>query len=243
MRIRDLLYPGSSALDEKDPIFLFCDESSQSGHPYLAIGMLAVEIADAPDLLAELAESRARNRQRHEMKWKLVNDGNFDGYADWIDIFDRFVKKELVYFAALVAEAGQMDNRRNNGDPDLGFSKLLYQLLLHRAGRRYGRTNPLHGYLDSRSTKHQPHELKSMLNAGLKKSWKVTTGPFRVLEFKDSRTSDIIQLVDVITGAIANSKNRRATRKAKAKLTDKVLKTFARPRQEWIWRFRYNEPK
>jgi hypothetical protein len=97
--------------------------------------------------------------------------------------------------------------RWNSGSAEMGFNKLIYQLLLHRFGRKYGRAHRLVVHLDDRTTRHNPDDLRPMLNADLRRRWGVTTDPFRQIAFIDSKASELIQLNDLLVGTIGFKKN------------------------------------
>jgi hypothetical protein len=85
-----------------------------------------------------------------------------------------------------------------------------YQLLLNCFGRRYCGKNPdakILVYLDYRNSNYSLDELKTILNAGIRKRWGVTSNPFRAIEPRDSKRSEINQINDIVLGAIGFQKN------------------------------------
>jgi hypothetical protein len=227
----------------------YSDESSQNGHRYLVIGTLAIFRSKVPALLAKLQQARNDNNHTGELGWTSINSYKFGTYIDWLDIFAEFARPQFLRFSALVLDTSKVDHSWNDGDKELGFNKLLYQLLLHRVGARYGSERPLNGYLDHRTTVHTPETLRQILNAGLGKYRGIKTNPFQRIQFRDSKQCDLIQLTDILTGAIAfhmNGHGKKAgTRKEKIGLCQEIRNLRATDqlvqRQFDIWHFFYRE--
>jgi hypothetical protein len=74
-------------------------------------------------------------------------------------------------------------------------------------GRLYGDDYRLHFNLDRRTTKASLVELRSIVNNGLAKRWDVRGWPVRRLDFRDSDSSDLFQINDLLIGAIGHRKN------------------------------------
>jgi hypothetical protein len=49
--------------------------------------------------------------------------------------------------------------------------------------------------------------LKQILNAGINKRWKIASAPFRRIEPRDSKKCELIQINDILLGAIGFQKN------------------------------------
>jgi len=86
---------------------------------------------------------------------------------------------------------------------------MIYQLLLHKFGIKYGKNNKIQVYLDERSTKNNPNRMTNMLNAALMKRVKIDSNPFTRITFQNSKTSEILQANDLLIGAIGFRKNKR----------------------------------
>lgn len=95
----------------------------------------------------------------------------------------------------------------NEGDKELGFNKMLFQLLYSLA-RKYKSRPRFYAYLDYRTTKHTPERLRDMLNRKAARDLRVTHNPFRVCQFRQSHEVRLIQATDILTGAIAFKLNQ-----------------------------------
>ena len=187
---------------------VYVDESSQSQNHYLVIGALVVETARAAELESRLQTILVESNTRGELKWGKVSAGKLPVYKALVDELLAATREGLVHFHALIVDNHAIDHHTYNfGDSDLGFSKFLYQLLMHKVGRTYGAKQKLHVYLDDRTTKHSPDDLRLMLNRGLSRKWRIKTDPFRRIVFTCSKQSRLIQMTDLLIGCIQFQKN------------------------------------
>jgi hypothetical protein len=144
-----------------------------------------------------------------EWKWTKVSRAKLSAYIAIVDcIFDNAARGR-VEVHILSVKCAELDHRTYNaGDPDIGFNKFLYQLLLHKVGIRFGDTERLYAYLDARTTTHSPSDLQLVLNNGTaKKLGDHTKAPWRLVVHRDSKTSRLLQVADIMTGAHAFHKN------------------------------------
>jgi hypothetical protein len=227
----------------------YCDESSQNAHRFLVLGSLAILKTRTDDLLGKLAAIRSEYKHVREVSWSSVSDYKYALYEKWLDVFSSFANRRVLRMTALVLDTHMPTNRGwDTCDPDLGFNKLIYQLLLHRVGKKYAlHRRPIYGYLDSRTTAHEPEELRRILNHGLRKQFGLANNPFRLLVFSDSKSSDLIQLVDLVIGGLAFERNGHGdkpdARKAKIRLSERIAALQRGGLQFDIWNFRYNRPR
>jgi Protein of unknown function (DUF3800) len=227
-------------------ISFYCDESSQNAHRFVVLGVMVIMSESITNFRADLAAVR-RNYEnlKGEMAWTKINSYKTGAYWEWLEIFEAYAKTGAVRMTALTLDTHQPANRGWGREADLGFNKLLYQLLLHRVGKRHASANrSLHGFLDSRTTRHLPEDLRRMLNGGLR-NMSMTSNPFRSIVFRDSKTSDLIQLVDVLIGGLAFRLNEHDiafdARPDKIRLSIEIHNVQKRLKGQFdIWPFRYN---
>ena len=121
-----------------------------------------------------------------------------------------FYNQLFLHFHFLSVDTSTFNHRlHNGGNSELGFDKLIYQLLLHKFGAKYGKDNKIQVYLDERTTKNNPNLMTDILNAGLSKKLKITSNPYTRITFQNSKTSEILQVNDLLIGAIGFRKNKR----------------------------------
>jgi hypothetical protein len=188
---------------------VFVDESCQNAHQFMILGALIMP----GDLVAEaerhLANYLAQQGTLGEFKWTKVSRSKLDVYRGYISYyFDSLVPRGAT-FSALVVDSREIDHHAyNDGDPDLGFNKFLYQLLFHRVGRVHGLNERIVVDLDARNTTRDAGELNNVLNAATARYFgDQARRPFARVAHRDSKNSRLLQLADLLTGAVAWHKN------------------------------------
>lgn len=208
---------------------VFVDESCQNDHHYMVLGALIVPGAYVAMAERELeAVLEKYGMMRSEFKWTKVSRGKCDAYKAVVDLYFDVLCHHGVEFHAVAIDSHGLDHRwYNEGDVDLGFNKFLYQLLLHRVGMRFGFDERIVVDLDSRNTSRDPVELQRILNSKMG----AVLGdhlrpPFARIAHRDSKSARLLQLTDLLAGAIAWHRNDQDARHnaspAKIELADLV---------------------
>lgn len=165
-----------------------------------------------PEFLRQVREYRDANHMHSELKWQKTSNSKLVAYQRFVDLL--FENQRSIYFKAIIVDTHQMDNQKyNKGSKELGFYKMMYQLLLHSFGQVLGRSDRCLVTLDQRTTqRYKLSTLDVILNKGLRKKYGFKHDPVRHVQAMDSANSDLIQLADVLMGAVgfqANDDDRR----------------------------------
>jgi len=180
---------------------VFIDESSQTGHRYLVLGGIIVPTPFAESLTLRIMDARLPQLPRGEMKWTKVSRGKLDAYKRVIDLFFSPEFEREIHFHSLAADLSKQNNAYfNEGSREIGFSKELFQL-----ARKFGRLyqGRFHIYPDERRTDQKLEDLRLMLNRHINKTEPHRDWPYRRVQFRNSAQTPILQLADIMTGAIA----------------------------------------
>lgn len=200
---------------------VFVDESSQNGHHFMVLGALIVpldQVAACTDAIEGVLG--AHRMGVSEFKWTKVSNGKREAYRALVDLhFDTLVRVG-VEFHAVVVDCQVIDHRYyNGGDEDLGYNKFLYQLLLHRVGKRFGHEERIVVDLDARNTARDPMELQVVLNRAMSRELgSALRPPFARIAHRDSKGARLLQMADLLSGALAWHKNDQDAR-AEASVT------------------------
>ncbi len=179
---------------------VYVDESSQNNHRYLVIGCVATMTTDAGALGASIMKARLPELPQDEAKWTKVSKKKLAAYKRVVDVLFR--EDVGVHFHSLVVDTTQVDHKRfNAGSREIGFNKEVYQLAM-KCARLYS-TALFHLYPDNRVTTQKPEDLRLMLNRGCCKGGDKRDWPFRRCQFRDSKITPPLQLVDIIIGGLA----------------------------------------
>jgi hypothetical protein len=189
---------------------IYADESSQNCHKFLVIAGLLISKNKREEVISSIQEVRTAHRLiDHELKWGSVSNSKYVGYKAIVDRVFSHMNAGDICIRALSLDTHTCDHSRHSaGDREAGFNKIIFQLPLHKFGRPFGRSRRLEVMLDMRCTKQQPDDLRNMLNSVLARDHSIPNSPFRLVVFCDSKKSPLIQVIDLVAGAIAYRKNR-----------------------------------
>jgi hypothetical protein len=149
-----------------------------------------------------------------------------------VEYFFALNNTDKLHFHSIIVDNHQVDYKKfSKGNKEVGFYKFYYQLLLHCFGKRYcreGEDDRFVVHLDQRTSSYSLNTLRIILNRGMKKKYSVDSEPFVSVEPRDSKQSELIQINDIIVGAIGFQKNGYElladTRRAKKELATYIAK-------------------
>lgn len=182
---------------------IYADESSTSNNRYAIIGGVVVNSDSRDYLNARLSALCNHYRLNNELKWQRVHCSHYIAYRSMVNEFFTLNQGNRLHFHSVI-----IDSTRVKGDRELGHAKFVYQLLM-KFGRIYAPQQNFAVYLDEGKVQTPLAELRSMLNSGIAKRWRIHTRPFRVLETVNSKQCKLMQANDIIIGAISHAKNDR----------------------------------
>lgn len=193
-------------------LHIYCDESRQTADRYMVIGGLISVRENEEAFTHAMNLYRQSNNMHSELKWTKVSNQKLNEYIALVDLF--FSVNRAFHFKAIVVDTQEIDNRQHNkNDSEIGFYKLMYQFLLHSFGQYLQPEDKCIIHLDQRTTsKYKLSTLCAILNNGLRKKYKLPNPPVRNVQALDSKSSDFIQVADVLMGAIGYEMNGAHTR-------------------------------
>ncbi len=190
---------------------MYCDESTHiasDGFPYMIIGYVSSAWNQVKIHSRYIKNLRKELKFKGEIKWKKLSESNYPFYNELIDYF---FASDLNFRAVIVAK-DQIDNSRPGFSYNDFYYKMYYQLLHHKINMEH----TYNVYLDIKDTcsTSKIRKLREILN--------IEYGNIRNLQSIHSYESYLMQLSDVIMGAI--NYNLRAETKviAKIKLIDTI---------------------
>lgn len=192
-------------------LYVFADESRQCNERYMVLGGVILHSNSIDTYTKTMSSFRAKHNMRAEMKWSKVSNQKIDEYNVFVDHFFALANVNHINFRCLILDTHQFDHKKyNQGNKELGFYKFFYQLLYHCfCTAELSETNDVKIIikLDERSSKYKLSDLKDILNRGIKKYMGITSNRIISIEPIDSKASDIMQINDIILGAIGYQKN------------------------------------
>lgn len=191
----------------------FCDESTHlenDGFPFMIISY----VSSAWPQVSLHSQNIRRLIQEHkfkgEIKWSKLSESNFKFYSD---ILDYFFASDL-NFRAVIVEKSQIDNKKMEFTYNDFYYRMYYQLLHHKINMEY----TYNIYLDIKDTCSYKKNIK------LREILNVKYGNIRNLQFIRSHESVLMQLADVLMGAINYNLRGEKQVIAKLKIIEKMKK-------------------
>ena len=181
---------------------IYCDEScwealyDKTSHSYAAIGGIWIPAEKRKGIKTFISELKAKYGLYGEMKWNHICPKSVDMYREMVNMF---FDDEQMRFRAICIKAAEVNHERfNAGNGELGFYKFYFQLIHHWMimGNSY------HVFVDYKTNgyQHRVRELGTILN-------NTSTAELTQIQALPSEESVLIQMADVLTGAVASAFN------------------------------------
>lgn len=200
-------------------IEIYCDESRHDllanqhsiteTNRYSIIGGIWLNSIIRENLKNDLKNLRDRYNTYGEIKWNNVSDSRIDFYKSLVELF--FSYNLNLRFRAIVIDALTVDiTKFHDSDAELGFYKFYYQLLFHWIDS----TNIYYIFTDYKRNRKNNRilELKEIVNSAKHCS------TIKHIQAIDSKESLILQLEDLIMGAVGYKYNFGYNGRSKAKM-------------------------
>lgn len=198
---------------------IYVDESCADGrNRYLIHGALFLRGSLIEPLRQRIAETVEASRIPDEIKWSGINrakrsreEAVVAHYFDGVSIDQPATGHR---FQSLIVDQHRLDvSGYHEGDRDRCFYKCLYQLLVKRIAAFSQAGEDVHIVLDQRTTlRYNLRDLHGSLNNALVRDLQERAPVVRTVTFRDSRTCRLLQLSDLLTGAVGFHQNGRHLR-------------------------------
>jgi hypothetical protein len=238
---------------------VYCDESGLHGARYTVYGGVVLLEATVADVDRDFNDWRRRHSIQSEVAWTSVSNHFYSAYKELVDeVFER-TRNVRMAFKCIVFDTQDADYiEMKKRTKEAGFYTLYYQFLLAKFGE-YGAKRPggsLSVFIDERDTAYDLARLRATLNNGIAGRFG-RRGVVKCVEALKSHESSLLQIADLLMGAVAfqwNGLHTRAEAKAakrdlaayvakKAKL-DTLAEKTTQSRQDFeIWPWLFHKPR
>ncbi len=202
---------------------VYIDESSMQ-HRYLVLGAVVTPSEYANEFVNKLLEARQPELPMGEMKWVKVSRTKLPAYLRFVDVFFSQPMGLADFHSIVIDTSRYKHDIYNQGSREIGFNKEVYQLAM-KCGRLY--KTLFHVYPDRRETNQRTEDLRLMLNRGIRQKGDKRDWPYRRLQFRDSKNTPLLQLADLLSGALAyhlnGHRNEFGASPAKISLSDHLI--------------------
>lgn len=189
----------------------YCDEScylERDGHPYMLIGYVSSAYNQVRLHSKKIRELKKEFNVPYELKWNNLSKSSYVLYSKLIDYF---FATDLQY-RAIIIDKRQLKHNDFNQNHDDFYYKMYYQLLSKKIEPLYN----YNIYLDIKDTR------SAKKVRGLKKFLNNNFIAVRNLQNIRSYESELLQLTDIITGALSYHLRDMNKVIAKNKIIEKI---------------------
>jgi len=190
---------------------IYCDESrhtSDLSDQYMVIGGIMVPREHKREVVNRIHHLKKQYGAQGEFGWKRLSPNKSGFYWELIELFKN---DEQLTFRCVVVNRNNLDHELyNQGDQELGFYKIYYQLLVHWL--KVGCAHYVYLGWQQNKDQHRFSDLGVILQRKLSGRAKIAC-----LEPVTSSNQPLIELTDLFIGAVGYAWNRRNTSETKVK--------------------------
>jgi len=188
----------------------YCDESTHLAHdgmPFMMISYISSAYNQLDQHKEHFKMLKAKHKVKGEVKWSKVSKSLYPFYNDLIEYFFATDLK----FRAVIVDKSQIDEKREGFSYNDFYFKMYYQLLFHKMCNNFN----YNIYLDIKDNRSQGklNKLCEILN---------NKTSIRNIQFIKSYESYLLQLTDLIMGAINYHLRKETSMIAKLQLIQKI---------------------
>ncbi|MER3125623.1 DUF3800 domain-containing protein [Bacillus pumilus] len=204
-------------------IEIYCDESRpdalsrQNKDQYMIIGGVLIDKEKRNNFKRKVKRLQSEHEVFGEIKWRNVSPSKINFYLELVDLFFS----ESIRFKCIVVDTNKVKvDVYHNNDNELGFYKFYYQLLV----TWFEQTQHYWIYLDHKKNKEvdRLQILNSVLN-------NASFSYIEKVQAIESRHSLMVQLADVLIGAVGYKYHNYNTSSAKLEVIERIEQHLEHP--------------
>lgn len=184
-------------------------------------------INEIEDRIATLRDDAGIKSEFHWCDYR--GGGKRHAYEALVKYAFDLVNKRQAALHIIIAKFGGYNHKQKKGENhDTSVNKMYYQLFLHRIANFYGEKRAIHIRLDAGNDSYDICQMRNQLCADSYKKYKTKPNCIRSIEPVQSQNVGIVQMADVIVGAVAAKRNDVKHTSPKGDLADFVLRASGR---------------
>lgn len=204
---------------------IYCDESchlENDGQPIMAFGAIWCPREEVRRLSSELRDIKNRHNARGELKWSKAS---LSREAFYLELVDWFLAEQPLHYRGLVVLDKQRLNHAafNQGDHDLFYYKMQFSLL----NKILSPDSQYAIYLDVKDTRSRL-KLRKLKEVLCNNVYDFTSQMIQHLQNIHSHESELMQVADFLTGALAYRHRGLAGNPAKQRVIEHLEARWGR---------------
>ncbi|MDR6938682.1 DUF3800 domain-containing protein [Arcanobacterium hippocoleae] len=198
---------------------IYCDESTHLPHdaqPFMVLGAVVCPTAKSRDVAVRLREIRDKHQipTSFEIKWTKVSPAKLDFY---LDIIDYFFDDDDLNFRAVVAPKKGLDHERFQQTHDDWYYKMMFYLIRNVIPAQ----DEAYVYFDKKDTNgHQ--KIIRLRDVIANAEYDFNRGNIRRLQIVESHHVGLLQLADLLIGAVNYANRGDVASQAKLRLIERI---------------------
>lgn len=199
-----------SIIGQSRKIFhVYIDESRIKGDRYMVIGGIIVSDRNLHQVDGHFQQFRDSLNLNKELKWSKISRSFYPYYFEYVSKFFICRNYNLAHFRSMIIDTHKVNHAKySDGKKEDTFYKFVYQLICHC---HFQSVSPFDSkliiHLDQRDSSYSLEDLLRILNRGINKRYNRILNPIISVEGMDSKKSNILQVNDILIGAIGYDKN------------------------------------
>jgi hypothetical protein len=181
---------------------IVADETCQTKHRWMAIGSTVVSDEYADRTRAHFLAWKRRMGLKGEIKWTDTDRKNLDRYKTLARVYMALVDKGIIQFHSIVMDMEQVTYDDVAQVPEMAYNRFFHQLLLHRYLKLYPRESKYRVLFDRRTSKIAWRPFQDAANFAARREVGLDHWPVRSIEYRESKCDILLQLNDLMLGAI-----------------------------------------
>lgn len=198
---------------------IYCDESTHlpnDGHPFMVLGAIVCPVDLTKQVTTRLTELRLKHGlpRDFEIKWTKASPAKVDFY---LDVVDYFFDDDDIEFRAVVAPKQGLDHSRFEQTHDDWYYKMMFYLVRNVVPS--GAKSFI--YLDKKDTRGglKVRKLHEVIAAA---KYDFDRNSIKRVQIVESHHVGLMQLADLLIGAVNYSNRGLQTNDAKSRLVKRV---------------------
>ena len=215
----------------KESINIYCDESchlQNDGEPLMALGAVYCPSAKKDDIFIRIGEIKKKhnlipknkknlkdNRAVYEIKWNKVSKAKIEFFKELIDFF--FDEGDISFRVLVVPNKAQLEYEKYGHTHDVFYYKMYFSMLKVILNPDFAHNI----YIDIKDTKstEKVHKLEQVLRND---KYDYSKEIIKKVQQVRSHEVELIQLADLLTGAVAYVNRGLKTSAAKNELVEHI---------------------
>jgi hypothetical protein len=202
---------------------IFIDESrhiENDGYKYMVIGGLWVSIDSYEQIKKDIKAIKLKHNIKGEIKWTHISPSSLNFY---LEIIEYFFKHDDLYYRCVTVNKNKLDHPKHNSNHSEFYFRVCYQLII----KKIEQWLCYRIFLDHKG-ENDSAKISALMNC-LSKKIKDTEQQiiFDIQQIRSDQ-SILIQICDVLTGAVGYERNKINTSLAKIEIVESILKHTSR---------------